>query len=150
MAVIKLKQGKSRSRKNKGGRPTKMTPAVVGKLEYAFSMGCSDREACIHAGINKDTLYEYQKVNPEFTDRKELLKAKQILTARKSVIEHMKKDGNLALKFLERVCKEEFSLRTELTSKGGRLLNPYEKMTDEELDAELKKRGISIESDGSA
>jgi len=127
----------AKKKKNKGGRPTKMTQSVVGKLETAFSWGCTDLEACVHAGIHKATLYEYEKKNPEFSDRKELLKATPILAARKSVIENLKKDGNLALKFLERVCKDEFSLRTELTGKDGSPLSRYHALTDEELAAEI-------------
>lgn len=53
------------------GRPTIMTPDIVNKLEQAFSMGCSDLEACLYAGISKQTLYNYQAKNPEFVDRKE-------------------------------------------------------------------------------
>jgi len=49
--------------KNKGGRPTKMTPLVVKKLEEAFSWGCSDEEACVYAGISRPTLEKYQKEN---------------------------------------------------------------------------------------
>jgi hypothetical protein len=30
---------------NNTGRPTKMTPETISKLEHAFSLGCSDLEA---------------------------------------------------------------------------------------------------------
>ena len=33
-----------------------MTNEVIGKLEYGFSCGLSDREACLFAGINPDTV----------------------------------------------------------------------------------------------
>jgi hypothetical protein len=39
------------------GRPTKMTPDTVKKLEEAFLLGCSDIEACLVADISKQTLY---------------------------------------------------------------------------------------------
>ncbi|WP_235480712.1 hypothetical protein [Streptococcus suis] len=60
--------------KNKGGRPTKMTQGTVKKLEEAFLRGLSDEEACLYANISKPTLYDYCKKNPQFSDRKELLK----------------------------------------------------------------------------
>ncbi len=95
------------------GRPTKMTEATVAKLEEAFSLGCTDLEACLFADIDKATLYRYQEKNPSFCDRKELLKENPILIARKSVIQGMEEDSNLALKYLERKKKDEFSIKQE-------------------------------------
>lgn len=100
--------------KNKVGRPTVMTEAVIGKLEAAFLLGCTDREACFAAEINTDTLYEYQKKYPEFTVRKELLRENPVHVARRSVLSDMEHDGALALKYLERKKKKEFSLRSEV------------------------------------
>ena len=68
--------------KNKGGRPTKMKPETVNKLEDAFRWGCTDAEACLHADITKQTLYNYCEKNEEFFDRKELLKDQPILKAK--------------------------------------------------------------------
>ncbi len=98
---------------NTVGRPTKMTKLTVKKLEEAFSLGCSDVEACFYAGISKQTLYSYQEQNPEFIDRKEALKKNPVLLARQSVIKGVENDPNLALKYLERKERKEFSLRTE-------------------------------------
>ena len=56
------------AKKNKVGRPLKIDEVVLGKLEAAFNIGASDLEACKHAGINPDTLYEYQKRHPEYTE----------------------------------------------------------------------------------
>ena len=64
------------------GRPTKMTETTVNILEHWFAEGCSDKEACLFAGIHKQTLYDYCKLNPEFTDRKESLKAYRTAKAR--------------------------------------------------------------------
>lgn len=95
------------------GRPTKMTADVVKKLEEAFLLGCSDVEACFYANISKPTLYAYQEANPDFADRKEALKNNPIFVARKSVVDKMADNGELALKYLERKLKSEFSTRTE-------------------------------------
>lgn len=101
--------------KHPGGRPTIMTDVVVGKLEYAFSLGCGDRDACLYAGINPDTLYEYQKKHPEFTDRKSQLKQKQIIAARQAVNNALAlNDVTTARWLLERKCKDEFSTKTEI------------------------------------
>lgn len=96
------------------GRPTVMTPIVIAKLEEAFALGCTDLEACLFAGISKDSLYRHQTDNADFCDRKELLKENPILVARTSVLAEMKGNGDLALKYLERKKKDEFSTRAEL------------------------------------
>lgn len=93
------------------------------KLEDAFSMGCSDREACLLAGISMATLYNWQKQDKRLLERKELLKQNPIAVARASMMKHIPRDGDLALKFLERVKKDEFSLRTELTGNNGEPLS---------------------------
>jgi hypothetical protein len=103
---------------NPGGRPTVMTPEVIGKLEYAFSIGCTDIEACFFADISKDALYDYQLKNPSFTTRKEALKSNPILKARESVFNKLSDDADLSLKFLERKCRDEFSLKQENTHQG--------------------------------
>lgn len=92
--------------KNKGGRPSSMTEIVVKKLEEAFSLGCSDEEACLYAGITRTTLWNYSKNNKEFIDRKALLKKNPVLLARKSVVESFEEHPELAWKYLERVDAE--------------------------------------------
>lgn len=96
------------------GRPTIMTLDVVNKLEQAFSMGCTDLEACLYADISKQTLYNYQEKHPEFVDRKEMLKQKLVLKARTVIAEALnKKDENTAKWYLERRRKDEFSVKSE-------------------------------------
>lgn len=108
------------------GRPTIMTPDVVNKLEEAFLLGCTDLEACLFADISKQTLYNYQEAHPEFIDRKEKLKENPILLARRSVIKDMQEDGDLALKYLERKKKDEFSMKQDLNLGGQGKDNPIE------------------------
>lgn len=60
-----------RRKKGKAGRPRAVTPAVVGKLEEAFSFGANVTQACDFAGISRDTYYEYCKISPGFTDKVE-------------------------------------------------------------------------------
>jgi len=102
----------------KVGRPTVMTPETISKLEQAYAYGCTDEEACLFADIGRNTLDVYEKKHPAFRERKQALKNRPFLIARKSVIESMAKDGELALKYLERKMKKEFSLRQELEHSG--------------------------------
>lgn len=107
-----------------------MTDDTVKKLEEAFLLGCTDEEACFFADISKQTLYNYQAANPEFVDRKEALKSNPIFEARKSVLNELKTNGDLALKFLERKKKDEFSTKSETEHSGaltiGKVLDALE------------------------
>ena len=101
--------------KKKVGRPTSMTNEVIGKLEYGFSCGLSDREACLFAGINPDTLYEYCKKHPKFSERKELLKEQVKMQAKMNLANSIKSGDEKASEwYLERKAKEEFSTKTEI------------------------------------
>ncbi|MFD2207205.1 hypothetical protein [Kiloniella antarctica] len=101
------------------GRPKKITADVLRKLEDAFKIGCTDKEACLAADIGESTLYDYCKANEDFSERKELLKQSPVFKARKSVVDALEKDPDLALKYLERKVKKEFSTRTENTGEDG-------------------------------
>ena len=121
--------------KKKPGRHTVMTSDVVNKLEQAFSIGCSDLEACLHAGISKQTLYDYQAKYPEFADRKAMLKERLVLKARTVIAKALdKEDENTAKWYLERKRKDEFSAKVENEVTGGfNIMVPDEK-TKKELE----------------
>ena len=112
--------------KNLGGRPTKMTDEVVRKLEEGFVMGLNDAEASLYAGICKQTLYDYCKLHPEFTDRKELLKEQPKIRAKKNITEAIDK-GNITVSqwYMERRSREEFSLKQEVDL-GNKDDKPFE------------------------
>lgn len=95
------------------GRPKAVTRDVLNKLEEAYLLDCTDDEAALFAGICRATLYNYQKKNPEFVERKNLLKNDPFLKARKAVISGFVDNPELALKYLERKKKDEFSLKVE-------------------------------------
>jgi outer membrane cobalamin receptor len=99
----------------KVGRPTVMTEEVVGKLELLFAKGLSDREACLIANIHPSTLYDYCNINPEFAERKELLKEQVKTQAKLNVAEAIEnKDVDLSKWYLERKGKDEFSTKQEI------------------------------------
>lgn len=105
--------------KKQVGRPPKIDKNTLGKLEQAFKMGATDREACFYANINPDTLYEYQKKNPAFTEQKEAWKQNPVLKAKHTIYKSLD-DPRTAQWYLERKCKDEFSTQSklELESKG--------------------------------
>lgn len=100
---------------DKVGRPTVMTESVVGKLEMLFAKGLSDREACLIADIHPSTLYDYCNANPEFAERKELLKEQVKTRAKLNVAEAIdNNDVDMSKWYLERKAKDEFSTRQEV------------------------------------
>lgn len=158
---------------NKGGRPTNashagrpsvMTPEVLRLLEEAFEYDMTDEEACLHAGIGKSSLYEYQKENPKFTERKQELKNNPVRLARMVVIDSLKKrkikvitkegniaeiekegDTDVAMKYLERKKKDEFSQKMTVAHAGE--INTGAKDVAEALQEILKKQNEDAKPD---
>lgn len=96
-----------------------MTPVVIAKLEEAFSNGASKRMACFIAGISEDALENYIKKNPDYNLRLIALQDMPAYEAQQSVRRFQKTNGELALKHLERVYKDKYSLRHELAGVNG-------------------------------
>lgn len=106
-----------------GGRPTKMTPETIQKLESAFIAGCTDLEACCYADVSKSTLYDYCQDNPEFSERKETLKNQPIMQARFIIQEALTTgDLNTANRVVDR--KEGQKIKQDITS-GGKQINSW-------------------------
>lgn len=109
------------------GRPTVFSKLTLKKLEEAFAYGCTDKEACVYANISTASLYNYQSLNPEFVDRKQILKANPILKARMCVVKELETNPVLAFKYLERYLDQEameFASRNNSTT-----ITPSEELT---------------------
>lgn len=118
------------------GRPTKMTPELIEKLEYVYCKGFTDQQAADFAGIHIDTIYNYCKNNPEFSEKKEALKKMPNLKAKMNIVEALdSSDPILKLQnsrfWVERKMKDEFSTRTETTGKDGEALIPDKIIIDD-------------------
>jgi len=90
------------------GRPPVINKEKLHKLEIAFGYGCTDAEACAFADISESTLYNYQKENEKFLERKEQLKQLPNLQARKVVVESMKTNPATGQWWLEKKLPSEF------------------------------------------
>jgi hypothetical protein len=102
------------------GRPSKFTPEVIGKLEQAFSIGCSNEEACSYAEINADTFYEWLKLHPEFSERIKRLKEKPFLKARQTIYDSLS-GADHAFRFMERKKKKEFGTGVDAALEGAQV-----------------------------
>ncbi len=109
------------------GRPTVMTPEVLQKLKDAFLVDASDEQACNEAGIAPATLYNYQKENPSYLEKKKLWKEDHKYQAKNVIFKAIKQgDVDTAKWVAERKMKEDFSTRSEVTGKDGSPLISYE------------------------
>lgn len=89
------------------------------KLEQAFAIGCTDKEACSYAEITEAQLYYYEDViDKQFRVKKQELKEKPILKAKQTIVKNLDNPDH-AKWYLERKKKDEFSHRTELTGENG-------------------------------
>lgn len=128
----KRKPGRPK-KKHPGGRPTVMTAEVIQKLEYGFAKSLTDAECCDYAGIAPATLYNYCNENPEFSEKKELLKQRPKITAKFNVAEAIEQgDVDLSKWYLERKAKDEFSTKQDVALSGV-VNNPMADLTTEEL-----------------
>lgn len=109
-------------------------------IEYAYRLDCTDEEACNYIDIPIQDLYYYQRnIDPDFVVKKYQWKNTPFIIARQSVIKEMKANGDLALKYLERKRKDEFSTRQESTGKDGKPLIPTFPVSSKESQEELSK-----------
>lgn len=112
--------------KDRYGRPTVMTEDVKKLLLDAFTWGCSNREASLHAGIAYSTLELYLNKDPDFKERCEELKESPTLLARGTLVKSIRKSPYYALKYLERKKSDEFSIRVRQTIGEPEPLTPEE------------------------
>lgn len=101
------------------GRPTKMTPEVVTKLEEVFALDGTVEEACFYAGISRNAYYEWIKAKPELNDRFEELRQRPFLKARQTIVKNLDQPEH-AKWYMERKKKIEFAGRSELTGADGK------------------------------
>lgn len=89
--------------------PPKINEFVVARIEDAISLGCTQTEACLLAGISPKTLLEWQKDNPLWVERKEFLARTQIRKAKNVISDALDNgDVNTAKWYLEKKCRDEF------------------------------------------
>lgn len=116
--------------KNVMGRPPKIDETTLAKLEDAFMNAFTDEMACIYAGINPSTLYRYIEANPDFGERKEMLKKSPNLLAQKTIVKDIENVGG-ARYWAERRMPE-FMPKSKIEHSGGIDLSEGAEMSTEE------------------
>lgn len=101
--------------------PTKLDDNTVKKLEEAFSIGADIPAACFYADISRQTYYNWIDSFPELKEKFDRLREKPVLKAYQGVFKGLD-DPELALRYLEKKRKAEFSTRQEITGANGESL----------------------------
>lgn len=104
----------------------------VENIITAYKIDATDEEARTYAGISEEQLKYFKELHPDFYQVKEACKQIPFLKARQRIIKDIEVNGDLALKYMERKKKDEFSPRHELVgSGGGPIQMSYEKRLKE-------------------
>ena len=114
----------SENLQNKEGRPTVFDETTLQKLEIAFSNDATDEQACFIANISPSSLYNYQKKNPEFLERKKALKSMVSYQAKANIRnavfgDDIKEKLETSKWLLPKKEKKEYSDRIEHTGEDG-------------------------------
>lgn len=108
----------------KVGRPTKYDPAMCDKAIELMSEGCSQCEVAASLGIHWDTLIEWKKSNPEFSEAiKKGIKLCEAWWEREARIALRDKDFNATLWYMN--MKNRFGWRDkhDIESHGSVTVN---------------------------
>lgn len=143
---LKIKVGSEKQAVDEQGTQMAIKEIIIGKdiiskLETAYGVRASDKQACIHAGISQATLYRFLKQNPEFRERFDTLKEMVPLQAKTNIARDiMAGDTKVAQWLLERVDPDySVKLKSDSTTtiKKDTVYDDIDlsKLTDEQLSA---------------
>ena len=129
----------------KVGRKTILETDLVAvqKLESAFAIGADVSLACSHAGISRQTYYEFIQNHPEMADKYAQIRRKPILKALNTVVGALD-DPKMAKWYLTKKLSEEFGLSIDIGQKKEKPISLSD-LTDEqvlELAQQAVKEGI--------
>lgn len=104
-------------------------------LEYYFTHGFTDEEACLEADVNIRTFYNYCRNNPEWAEKRQILKKRQVMKAKLLVSKNLEleKDDYIKMVYQEEKRQDRAKVRLDLgVSK------------EDEEDLEVKTIGVRV------
>lgn len=129
----------------------KLTPVVLSDLEQSFYADFTITQACLTAGITRETYYQWLEASDEFAARMAKAQNDLFMKARKILRDKVDNGDNDTAKWLlERRDKRNYSSRTELTGDDGAPLNPDTqeiKKIGEDLQQLLKNGNTKTDSE---
>lgn len=63
-----MKKQKQNNRTKAVGRPTKFTPVMIEQVEKLCMLGATDKDIADFFDVNEDTIHEWKKVHPGFSE----------------------------------------------------------------------------------
>lgn len=119
---------KHKIKRDSVGRPTVMTVPTLQKLKMAFTIGCTDEEACNFAGISPGTLYNFQKKHEVFLELKDKWRDTQVVGARLNIFRSIMENRNVddSWRYAKAKRKDEFSEKS--------IVQPLTAVTPDELE----------------
>lgn len=97
-----------KNKKVNAGRPTKFTDDVIRKIEEIAALDGTVEEMALYADLNPDTIYDWLKNKPEFSERITKLRNTPVLAIRRAVVEKAVENYSSAMDYLKRKRKTEF------------------------------------------
>lgn len=97
---------------------TVVTGEVLKLLEYYFTMGLTDEQACYKAKIKVNTFYNYCRENPEWADLRNVLKDDTVINAKIQVAEKVKAkdDGYTKMVYTQEKMRDRASVKVSMGS----------------------------------
>ena len=110
---------------NPGGMAKKLSAAaVILKLEQAWSIGASDTEAAMCAGISPTRVSQLKNEMPELAEYAEALKQRPVFKARSTIVKNLRKPRWSAW-YLERKVPAEFAQQQKVEHSGEMLFSHF-------------------------
>ena len=126
----------------RGPKPV-VTEEKLRKLEEVFALDGTVEEALYYADLAESSYYDYLKEHPETAEHFKRLRNRPVLAARQTVNRAIRKDSDIAFRYLERKRRKEFGPHQVIEGDGIRpILVMHE--GDVRLQSVAKKRSIKI------
>jgi transposase-like protein len=107
-----------------GGAPTKYKPEFCNEIIQSMAEGYSLTAAAADLGVHRDTVYEWEKTIPEFSDAVKLARAKRTRKLEQDLLSAESGPMVTSRIFaLKNACAEEWREKQEIEHSGG--LNLY-------------------------
>ena len=118
---------------------TKLTQDVVQKLDQAFSIGSTIKEACDYADISPNTYYRWVEKYPELSDHFKRMRQRLPLKAKQNIAQSIQNgDTGFSRWLIERFQPEQYGDRLKLEHSGNVTNEPLHQ-EDEDLRLKLKE-----------
>lgn len=128
---------------NRVGRPSKYKPEYCQMLISHMAQGLSFESFAAVIKVNRDTLYEWEKIYPEFSDtKKEALEQCLLFWENLGIknIINMPEGGSLNSAVWVFNMKNRFKWRDKQPDESDVVVNNVNNLSDEELDKKLNEK----------